>query len=459
METPYKILILDDDADWLELCREIFAQLPSKPEIRTATSSSRALGMLDSEPFRLLICDLKMPRMDGLQVLSVVRRRFPATAHRRLERAGGRGISLARLRAGRGFVLAQIRHAAEFKNVHGLPRIAFGARHATAVFAASKARVSWTSSRWNVFPAARRCCASRAGRSWRSCGFRTANCSTPKSRARAARRRSAEFCRGNPARLKICRPNRTASAPSPNPSTPCSSNPRRPWTKTPIPSTETQFFAASHRNNVWKLSLLAREGAEFVIAVPPEGQGEPEAFGTQSSDPWPRGRGTRWRSPGGSAKKSRPARSRTSPPTAMEKQFARAVARQKILSRRLAAGRGRQPASRTNQKHCRLMGFLKKIARLFRSRAAIQQLPPGSLTVDRDGRDRHLHRFLDVSQGVARARSAATSWPCSAKPARRRCRSAEVNIHFGSLLVTARELRGGTIIFLQPQSALSQPPT
>src|SRR5271155_3610497 len=77
MDTPHKILILDDDADWLDLCREIFAQLPSKPEIRTVASSSRALGILDSEPFRLLICDLKMPRMDGLQVLSVVRRRFP----------------------------------------------------------------------------------------------------------------------------------------------------------------------------------------------------------------------------------------------------------------------------------------------------------------------------------------------------------------------------------------------
>src|SRR5258708_4971785 len=77
METPHKILILDDDADWLELCREIFAQLPSKPEIRTVTSSPRALAMMDSEPFRLLICDLKMPRMDGLQVLAVVRRRFP----------------------------------------------------------------------------------------------------------------------------------------------------------------------------------------------------------------------------------------------------------------------------------------------------------------------------------------------------------------------------------------------
>ena len=33
--------------------------------------------MLKSERFRLLLCDLKMPKMDGLQVLTIVRRRFP----------------------------------------------------------------------------------------------------------------------------------------------------------------------------------------------------------------------------------------------------------------------------------------------------------------------------------------------------------------------------------------------
>jgi CheY-like chemotaxis protein len=33
--------------------------------------------LLDAEPFRLLVCDLKMPKMDGLQVLAIVRRRFP----------------------------------------------------------------------------------------------------------------------------------------------------------------------------------------------------------------------------------------------------------------------------------------------------------------------------------------------------------------------------------------------
>ena len=31
------------------------------------------------------------------------------------------------------------------------------------------------------------------------------------------------------------------------------------------------------------------------------------------------------------------------------------------------------------------MGFLKQLSRLFRSRAAVRQLPQGSMTVDRDG--------------------------------------------------------------------------
>ena len=77
METREKILVLDDDNDWLELCREYLSQLPSKPDIRTVSSGTGAMALLDAEPFRLLVCDLKMPHMDGLQVLSVVRRRFP----------------------------------------------------------------------------------------------------------------------------------------------------------------------------------------------------------------------------------------------------------------------------------------------------------------------------------------------------------------------------------------------
>lgn len=78
METRHKILLLDDEPELLELYREMLAQLPSRPEIFTATSGPRAMALLETHPFRLFICDLKLPKMDGLQVLSIVRRKYPA---------------------------------------------------------------------------------------------------------------------------------------------------------------------------------------------------------------------------------------------------------------------------------------------------------------------------------------------------------------------------------------------
>jgi CheY-like chemotaxis protein len=77
MEPRHKILILDDETAWLEVNRETLSQLPSRPEVRTVNSGARAVALMDAEPFRLLVCDLKMPKMDGLQVLAIVRRRFP----------------------------------------------------------------------------------------------------------------------------------------------------------------------------------------------------------------------------------------------------------------------------------------------------------------------------------------------------------------------------------------------
>ena len=77
MTAHHKILVVDDDQDLLVLYREILAKLPSQPEIHTAASGARAIALLESEPFTLLICDLKMPKMDGLQVLSIVRRKYP----------------------------------------------------------------------------------------------------------------------------------------------------------------------------------------------------------------------------------------------------------------------------------------------------------------------------------------------------------------------------------------------
>jgi hypothetical protein len=104
------------------------------------------------------------------------------------------------------------------------------------------------------------------------------------------------------------------------------------------------------------------------------------------------------------------------------------------------------------------MGFLKKIfRRLFGVSATVQQLPTGSVTVDRHGSivtstvssafpQKVLHDIgHDVLEMFREARAAHMPL-------------AEVSLHFGSLRITARELRGGAIIFLFPQTALMPTP-
>src|SRR5882724_8553184 len=78
MSVQQKILLLDDDQDFLDLYQEMLGQhLSMLPEIRTALTGSRALSMLESDKYSLLILDLHMPKMDGLQVLAIARRKYP----------------------------------------------------------------------------------------------------------------------------------------------------------------------------------------------------------------------------------------------------------------------------------------------------------------------------------------------------------------------------------------------
>jgi hypothetical protein len=104
------------------------------------------------------------------------------------------------------------------------------------------------------------------------------------------------------------------------------------------------------------------------------------------------------------------------------------------------------------------MGIINYIKRLFRLRPAIQQLPMGSLTVDHDG--------LIVTSTVSSAYSKELLGEIGNEVLAlfREARAGqmpltEINIHYGSFLLTARELRGGAVIFLLPHSALSQMPT
>jgi len=57
--------------------QEILGQLPTHPEVVTASSGARAIALLETQKFTLMVTDLNMPKMDGLQVLSIVRRKYP----------------------------------------------------------------------------------------------------------------------------------------------------------------------------------------------------------------------------------------------------------------------------------------------------------------------------------------------------------------------------------------------
>lgn len=76
--TPPKVLLLDNDKSFLDMYQELFSQhLSCLPEVKTASSAVRALAMLEAEPFNLLALDLDMPKMDGLQFMSIARRKYP----------------------------------------------------------------------------------------------------------------------------------------------------------------------------------------------------------------------------------------------------------------------------------------------------------------------------------------------------------------------------------------------
>jgi len=69
------ILIVDDEIDMLQLLkRSLEPDLGCR--IETAPSGQDALRLLAQKPFDLILADLKMPGMDGLELLDAVKREF-----------------------------------------------------------------------------------------------------------------------------------------------------------------------------------------------------------------------------------------------------------------------------------------------------------------------------------------------------------------------------------------------
>lgn len=282
MENPHKILVLDDDVDWLEMSREILSQLPSKPEIRTVSSGKRALAMLDAEPYRLLICDLKMPRIDGLQVLAIVRRRFPelrTVVLSALEdeefrsRAYALGVDLFWLK-----IEMQRNQQMFFECLESLlgrdPESGFRGIQSKSLMDIIQMECLTRSS--TVLRITR---GSLVAKLWLQEG-ELIDAEAEGTRGETAFQRILAWKSGTFENLPAD-PNRERTIWKPVNALLLESAQNIDESARGAEDAESAEQQA-HRRTVWKLSLLTRAGAEFVVAVPPEGQGTHEGLGLQT---------------------------------------------------------------------------------------------------------------------------------------------------------------------------------
>jgi DNA-binding NtrC family response regulator len=70
----FNILVLDDDPVYRNLLKSILKQ---KVNVFTAERPSVAFQILKNEPISIIICDFKLPEMDGLQVLEKTKTEYP----------------------------------------------------------------------------------------------------------------------------------------------------------------------------------------------------------------------------------------------------------------------------------------------------------------------------------------------------------------------------------------------
>jgi len=72
-----KVLFVDDEENILHSLKRDFRK---RFEVYTATSGAEALDILKNEgPFAAIVSDMRMPEMDGIQLLSTVRDQYPET--------------------------------------------------------------------------------------------------------------------------------------------------------------------------------------------------------------------------------------------------------------------------------------------------------------------------------------------------------------------------------------------
>ena len=78
-DRKYQVLFVDDSMAFLESFTELCSLLSNDTwAIHSAPTADRALAILHEHPIDLAVLDIGMPMLDGLQLLGIINRRYPA---------------------------------------------------------------------------------------------------------------------------------------------------------------------------------------------------------------------------------------------------------------------------------------------------------------------------------------------------------------------------------------------
>src|SRR5688572_13433031 len=77
--SPLRVLIVDDDPALLQALPETLRLRMGGVVVETANSAPAALDRIMAEDYDAIVTDIKMPGMDGLELLAEIRARRPGT--------------------------------------------------------------------------------------------------------------------------------------------------------------------------------------------------------------------------------------------------------------------------------------------------------------------------------------------------------------------------------------------
>jgi putative nucleotidyltransferase with HDIG domain len=74
-----RILFVDDEPEILNGLKRVFRTMKHEWDIEFAMSGEEALTLMSKSPFDVVVSDMHMPKMDGVELLSLVMERYPET--------------------------------------------------------------------------------------------------------------------------------------------------------------------------------------------------------------------------------------------------------------------------------------------------------------------------------------------------------------------------------------------